>query len=98
MWGGCIVKELDDAPIITGVGNGSIDVTPVFLLGAQAVGYAIARRWKSMTKEFDYGDKFGAAIDAIDAFEKLRFGTGAGDTTTTKDNGVVTGYFSAVAD
>jgi N4-gp56 family major capsid protein len=98
MWGGCIVKELDDAPIITGVGNGSIDVTPVFMLGAQAVGYAIARRWKSMTKEFDYGDKFGAAIDAIDAFEKLRFGTGAGDTTTTRDNGVVTGYASAVAD
>jgi N4-gp56 family major capsid protein len=98
MWAGCIIKELEDMPLLTGVGNGGINVAPCYLLGAQALGYAIARRWKSITKEFDYGDKYGCAIDGIDGIQKLRFGTGADDTTTTKDNGVVTGYFAAVAD
>jgi N4-gp56 family major capsid protein len=99
MWDGCIIKELDDMPVYEGVGAGAaVDVAPVYLLGAQALGFAIARRWRSKTKEFDYGDKFGAAIDGIDGIEKLRFGSGAGDTDDTKDNGVVTGYFAAVAD
>jgi N4-gp56 family major capsid protein len=98
IWSSVIVKELDDAPVISAVGNGGIDVSPVFLLGAQAIGYAIARRWVSRTKEFDYGDKFGAAIDAIDGFDKLRFGTGPDDTDDPKDAGVVTGYFACVAD
>lgn len=99
MWAGCIIKELLDMPVYAGVGNGGIDVAPVYLLGAQAIGYAIARRWKTITKEFDYGDKYGTAIDGLDGFAKLRFGTDqATDTGATKDNGVVTGFFSAVAD
>lgn len=97
MWDGVIIKQVDDMPLYTGVGAGGITVAPAYLLGAQAIGYAIAKRWQSKTKEFDYGDKFGAAIDAIDGFAKLRFGTGDGDTDNTKDNGVVTGYFAAVA-
>lgn len=98
-WDGVIIKELLDMPIYSGVGASSIDVAPVYLLGAQAVGYAVAKRWRSITKEFDYGDKFGAAIDAIDSFAKLRFGTDPNsDTGTTKDHGVVTGYFACVAD
>ena len=99
MWSGCIIKELLDMPVYTGVGNSSIDVAPVYLLGAQAVGYAIARRWKTISKEFDYGDKYGVAIDGIDGFAKLRFGTADdSDTGNTKDNGCVTGYFAAIAD
>lgn len=99
LWDGCIIKELLDMPVYTGVGASTSDVAPVYLLGAQAVGYAIARRWKTMTKEFDYGDKYGTAISALDGFAKLRFGTAADtDTGATKDNGVLTGYFSCVAD
>lgn len=98
LWGSVIIKELDDMPVISGVGGSNIDVAPVFLLGAQAIGYAVARRWKSISKEFDYGDKYGCAIDAIDGFEKLRFGTGAGDTDDTRDHGIVTGYAACVAD
>lgn len=98
-WDGVIVKELLDMPLYSGVGASSIDVAPVYLLGAQAIGYAIARRWKTVTKEFDYGDKYGTALDAIDGFAKLRFGTASDtDTGTTKDNGVVTGFFASVAD
>jgi N4-gp56 family major capsid protein len=99
MWDGVIVKELLDMPLYTGVGNGSIDVAPAYLLGAQAIGYAIGRRWKTVTKEFDYGDKYGTAIDGLDGFAKLRFGTATDtDTGTTKDNGIVSGFFAAVAD
>lgn len=98
-WDGVIVKELLDMPVYAAVGAAAIDVAPAYLLGAQAIGYAVARRWKTITKEFDYGDKFGTAIDGIDAFAKLRFGTaGDTDTGTTKDNGVLTGYFAAVGD
>ena len=99
MWSGVIIKELLDMPVYSGVGASSIDVSPVYLCGAQAIGYAIARRWKTITKEFDYGDKYGTAIDGLDGFAKLRFGTSAtSDTGATKDNGVLTGFFAAVAD
>jgi len=98
-WDGVIVKELLDMPVYAGVGAAAIDVAPGYLLGAQAVGYAVARRWKTITKEFDYGDKYGTAIDSIDGFAKLRFGTDpTTDTGITKDNGVVTWYGAAVAD
>ena len=98
MWDGIIVKEIDDLPIYTGVGNGGINVSPVYLCGAQAVGVAYAKRWRSVTEEFDYGDKFGVAIDAIYGIKKLQFGSGTGDTSDLKDHGVCTGFYSAVGD
>lgn len=98
MWRGVIIKELEDMPVYTGVGASSIDVAPVYLLGAQAIGYAIARRWRTIEKRFDYDDKAGCALDAIDGFAKLTFGSGSGDTDDLKDNGIVTGFFAAVAD
>lgn len=99
---GMIIKEVDDLPIYAGVGNGGIDVSPVYLLGAQAVGMAWAKRWRSRTKDFDYGDKFGIAMDGIYGVKKLFFGTGVDeddeDPTSAKQHGVVTGYFAAVDD
>lgn len=98
LWDNIIVKELEEMPILTGVGAAGIDVAPVFFVGAQAIGHAVASRWSTKTRDFDYGDKHGVAMAAIDGFEKLRFGTGAADTDDTKDCGLVTGYFAAVAD
>lgn len=97
-WDGIIVHECDNMPTLTGVGNGGIDVAPVFLCGAQAVGLAMSKRWTSKTETFDYGDKNGVAIEAIDGLKKMLFGSGAGDTDDLKQHGVVTGYFSGVAD
>jgi N4-gp56 family major capsid protein len=92
-WNGCIVKEVDEMPIYANLGaSATTEVTPVYLCGAQALGYALGKRWRSMTKEFDYGDKFGVAIEAIMGINKLRFGTGSADTDDQKDHGVVTGY------
>lgn len=98
MWNGCIIKEVDDMPIYADIGNGgTAEVTPVYLCGAQAVAIAYARRWKTVTQEFDYDDKVGVAIDGIYGVRKIIFGSGAGDTDDTKDNGVVTGFFATTA-
>lgn len=95
MWNGCIVKEVDDLPIYSNIGNGgTTEVTPVYLMGAQALAIAYAKRFKTITKSFDYEDKQGIAIDGIYGVRKLIFGTGTADTSNTKDNGVVTGFFA----
>lgn len=94
-WNGAIVKEIDNLPIYTNIGaGGTAEVTPVYLCGAQALAIAWARRWKTVTEEFDYGDKHGVAVDGIYGVRKLIFGSGTGDTDDLKDNGVVTGYFA----
>lgn len=102
LWNGCIVKETDNIPIYGGLGTDpdgagalpSENVTPVYLCGAQALAVAYAKRWRSKTEEFDYGDKYGVAIDGIYGVRKVIFGSGAGDTDDLKDHGVVTGYFA----
>lgn len=95
IWNGVIVKEIDEIPIYANLGASSTaEVTPVYLCGAQALGMAVARRWKSIEEKFDYGDKTGVAIDQIYGIKKLIFGSGTADTDDTKDNGVVTGFFA----
>jgi N4-gp56 family major capsid protein len=95
MWNGCIVKEVDNIPIYENLGaSGTAEVTPVYLCGAQALAVAYAKRWKSVTEDFDYGDKAGVAIEAIYGVRKIIFGSGSGDTDDLKDHGVVTGFFA----
>lgn len=98
LWEDVVIKEIEDIAVLTGVGAGSIDVAPVYLCGAQAVGMAWAKRSTTKTQEFDYGDKFGVAMEEIRGIKKILFGSGSGDTDDLKDNGVVTGFFAAVAD
>lgn len=95
LWNGCIVKETDNIPIYANLGDSSTtEVTPVYLCGAQALAIAYANRWRTRTDTFDYGDKYGVAIDGIYGVSKVTFGTGASDTTDLKDHGVVTGFFA----
>lgn len=95
MWNGVIVKEVDNLPIYADLGNlGTTEVTPVYLCGAQALAVAYAKRWRTVTEQFDYEDKYGVAIDGIYGVRKILFGTGAGDTDDLKDHGVVTGFFA----
>lgn len=95
MWNGVIVKETDNIPIYENLGAASTaEVTPVYLCGAQALAVAYAKRWRTVTEEFDYGDKYGVAIDGIYGVRKIIFGSGAGDTDDLKDHGVVTGFFA----
>lgn len=91
-WNGAIIKEVDNMPTYAGVGTSSANVQPIYLLGAQALGIGYAKRWRSKTEDFDYGDKHGVAIDGIYGVNKLLFGSGAGDRDDLKDHGVVTGF------
>ncbi len=98
-WDGVIIHQVDDIGQILNVGaSGTVDVSPVYLCGAQALGMAWGKRWRTVTETFDYGDKSGVAVEAIYGLEKLVFGTGSSDTSDLKDNGVVTGWMAATAD
>ena len=98
LWNNVIVKEVDDLPVWANIGNGgTVEVTPVYLLGAQALGIGYAKRWTRKSKSFDYDDKEGVAMEAIYGVSKLRFGTGTTNTDDPKDNGVVSGFFATTA-
>ncbi len=97
-WNGAIVKECDNLPVYLNLGNGATtEVTPAYLCGAQALAIAYAKRWKSVTEIFDYGDKHGVAVETIIGVRKVLFGSGAGDTDDLKDHGVVTIYSATTA-
>ena len=98
VWDGVIVREIPEISVLTGVGAGSIDVAPVYLCGAQAVGVAWAQRTRTTTQVSDYGFRNGVGLQEMRGIEKLIFGSGSGDTDDLKDHGLVTGFFAAVAD
>jgi len=92
------IIEVEDIGVLSGVGAGAIDVAPVYLCGAQAVGLAWAKRPQTIEEEFDYKDKQGIAVRQWYEVSKMVFGSGSGDTDDLKDHGIVTGFFASVAD
>ena len=98
IWDNIAIYEVEDIAIDAGAGSGSIDVAPCFLCGAQAIGFAVAKRPESVEETFDYGDKQGVAIRQWFKIAKMTFGSGSGDTDDLKAHGIVTGWFAAVAD
>lgn len=93
---GLIIKEVPEIAKLAGTpgSGGSTKVAPAYLVGAQALGYALALRSKMIEQTDDYGEVNGAGIKMLDQVAKLYFGSGSSDTTTPKQNGVVTGYFA----
>lgn len=97
LWDGVIIKQIEEAESewdYGTVGASSARVVGAFLVGAQAIGAAYAKRWTSTQKDFDYGVKHGVQIQAIYGIEKMQFGSGTGDRDDLKDHGVVSGYFA----
>jgi hypothetical protein len=94
IYDGMIIKEVPEIASLGAVGTSSAQVMPAYLLGTQAVAYAIAQRSKMIENIRDYGAKKGAGVEMIDAIKKMYFGTGASDTTTPRMNGVATGYYA----
>jgi hypothetical protein len=97
IWDNIAIYEVEDI-LVYAEGAGGIDIAPSYLCGAQAIAHAWAKRPQSVEEEFDYKDKQGVAIRQWYAVEKMRFGSGAGDTDDQKDHGVVTQWCSAIAD
>lgn len=96
-WDGVIIKQIEESIDEWNLGldgNGSARVVAAYLCGAQALGMAYARRWKSTTENFDYGDKYGVEISSIYGVEKLRFEKGNMDSGDYVDHGVVSGFFA----
>lgn len=98
LYDGVIIREIEQIDAVAGVGAGSIQVAPNYLVGAQAIGVGFAMRSNTVTEEFDYGDKYGVAVREVRGIDKLRFGSGSADTDDLKDNGVLTIWAAAVAD
>ena len=102
LWDGVIIKQIEQANAawaMGGIGATNAVVTANFLCGAQAMGLAYGRRWKSTTEDFDYGDKKGVEISAIYGVNKMQFGSDAigvdrDDTKKKKDHGIVSGFFA----
>lgn len=102
---GVVIKEVDDMPLLpanatvggVAVGN-TVQASPIFLCGAQAVGVAYAQRTRTVTDDFDYNSKAGVAVEEIRGIGKMRYGTGAADTDIPKDYGVATAWVAAPAD
>lgn len=102
---GIVYKEVDDMPLLAAnatiggvaVGN-TVQASPLFLCGAQAVGIAYAQRSKTVTEDFDYASKYGVAVEEIRGIGKMRYGTGANDTDTPCDYGVFTNWLAAPSD
>lgn len=91
VYGGVVVREIPELGVISGVGNGGIDVGPALLCGASSVGIV----WKQQSQTIvdnldDYKFRPGVAVEECRAVEKLMF--------NGKQNGIVTSYFAAVAD
>lgn len=101
IYDGVIIKEIEQIPVNADLGaGGTVDVGPVFLCGAQAIAVAYAQRTQAIEDTpSDYNRFRKPGIEDIRGVAKLYFGTSASaDTTTPKDWGVFTGWFSAEPD
>jgi N4-gp56 family major capsid protein len=94
------IPEMDDLATIAGAGASSINVAPAWLVGRQAMGYAVGQLPKpTERKEDDYGFVIGRGIETIYGIGKSQFrNRELGETSPIKDWGVVTGFFASVDD
>lgn len=92
MYDGIVLKKVPEMVVITGAGASGIDVAPNFLIGAQALGFAIGETAHDiMTKdEYDYGNAPGVGVAQIHSIQKLMY--------NNVQNGVLTLYTAGVAD
>ncbi|MDM9643875.1 DUF4043 family protein [Rhizobium sp. S163] len=108
-WDGVIIHEVDDMPVLTGVGASGINVAPIFLLGQEALGWAIKSRYKSREQKDDYDQVEGLGMIGKWGMKKLGYTIGdsgatvdALDGTQTnvlgKQRGVVNGFVASIGD
>lgn len=98
VWDGVILRQIPEIQYLTDVGASSAEVEPTYMCGAQALGIGWAKRTTSKTKEFDYGDKYGVAIEEIRGIEKLHFEKGNDGSGDFVQHGIVTGFFAVTVD
>lgn len=93
---GVVVREIPEIAAFLNTAGTPIQVEPVYLCGAQALGIAWAKTLRTtLRKEDDYGFQNGVGFEEIRAVDKILWNQGQ---TTAKDWGMVTGFVSAPAD
>ena len=114
-WDGVIIHEVDDMPIYSQVGNSAgnngvpIDVSPVFLWGAEAMAWAIKSRYSSREQLDDYQQVEGLAMIGKWGIKKAGYTLGDPSRTVAtqsggqtnvigKQRGMVSGFFAAISD
>jgi len=91
LYRGVIYREIEELPVLAGVGNAGIDVAVNILCGAQAVGIAWGQMPTPQTdRDKDYKFRPGVAIEELLGVEKIAF--------RGKQHGVVTVYTAAAPD
>jgi hypothetical protein len=91
---GVIIREIPEIPVFS---NGTINISPVFLCGAQSVAVAWGKEPQfTSKKEDDYGFFTGVGIEELIGCNKVMRKDGVAGTY--KDHGMVTGFFAAVGD
>lgn len=92
IYDGVIIREIPEISLLSGVGaGGTVDVAPVYMCGAQALGIAWGQQPKmTRKKEDDYGFAQGRGIEEALGVEKLVY--------NDVDHGLLTGFFAAAAD
>lgn len=96
LWDGVVIREIEEFPVLAGVGNGGIDVSRGVLCGQQALGLAWAKRTKATSQTTDYEFRKGVGVMESLGLEKLQFNRPG--TSDKVDHGIVTVYTAAVAD
>lgn len=86
---GVIIKEVEEMPVLAGVGASSVDVGVGCLVGNQALGYGVYQDMQSIADTDDYEFVKGIGTECADVFKKIFF--------NGKQHGVVTHYFAAPA-
>lgn len=89
MFDGIIYKEIEEIPVLSGVGASSIDVAACFMLGAQAVGVAVGEELHAITSDRDYGNLKGRGVAEIRGVDKFMW-------NSVQNMGTI--FVSAVAD
>jgi hypothetical protein len=98
---GVVIHEVDDMPVYTGIGNGGIDISPVYLMGSEALGWAVKQRYASREQTDDYDQVLGLGMVGKWGMKKLCYNATVGGTNSaylSKQRGLVTGFFAAVGD
>lgn len=91
MWDNVLIREVPEIASLGAVGASSAAVSPVYLCGAEAVGWAFGQRPRmTRLKEDDYDFKRGVGVELKEDVKKMFW--------NDIQNGVVTGYFGAAAD
>lgn len=92
LYRGVMIKEIPEVPVISGAGASSADVGVGFLVGRQAIAWAVGQDMAAIEDTSDYKFRRGLGIEMLDAYKKIHFGGLTG--TTPVQNGVVTVYMA----